>query len=73
MVPIKNIKTGGTSDRNNYRPIALVTAASNLYEICILGVLETYLLTHDHQFGLKSKHSTDMCIYKDLGSIQPCL
>ena len=59
---IKN-KTGDTSDKNNYRPIALVTAASKIFEICILEVLEMYLITHDHQFGFKSKHSTDMCIF----------
>ena len=51
------------SDKNNYRPIALVTAASKLFEICILEILETYLLTHDYQFGFKAKHSTDMCIF----------
>ena len=62
MVPIITNKTGNTSDKNNYRPIALVTAVSKLFEICILEVLETYLL-HDHQFGFKSKHSTDMCIF----------
>ena len=22
-----------------------------------------YLITHDHQFAFKSKHSTDMCIF----------
>ena len=63
MAPIIKIKTGDTSDKNNYRPIALVTAASKLFEICILDILETYLLTHDYQFGFKAKHSTDMCIY----------
>ena len=63
MVPIIKNKTGDTSDKNNYRPIALVTAASKLFEICIFDVLETYLLTHDHQFGFKSKHSIDMCIF----------
>ena len=62
IVPIIKTKTGDTSDKNNYRPIALVTAASKLFEICILEVLETYLLTHDLQFGFKSKHSIDMCI-----------
>ena len=60
MVPIiKNI-TWGTSDKDNYRPIALVTPA---IEICIIDVLETYLLTHDHLFRFKPKHSTDMCIF----------
>ena len=34
-----------------------------IFEICILEVLEMYLITHDHQFGFKSKHSTDMCIF----------
>ena len=47
MVLIVKIKTGDTGDKNRYR---LVTAASNLLEICILDVLETYLVTHDHQF-----------------------
>ena len=62
MVPIIKNKTGDTSDKNNFRPMALITAASKLFEICILEVLEAYLLTYDHQFGFKSKHSTDMCI-----------
>ena len=63
LVPIIKNKTGDTSDKNNYRPIALVTAASKIFEICILELLEMYLITHDHQFGFKSKHSTDMCIF----------
>ena len=41
----------------------LVTAASKLFEICFLGVLEAYLQTHDHQFEFKSRHFTDMCIF----------
>ena len=63
LVPIIKNKIGDTSDKNNYRPIALVTAALKIFEICILEVLEMYLITHDHQFGFKSKHSTDMCIF----------
>ena len=63
MVSIIKNKTGDTSDKNNYRPIALVTAAFKLLEICILEILESYLLTHDYQFGFKAKHSTDMCIF----------
>ena len=63
LIPIIKNKTGDTSDKNNYRPIALVTAASKNFEICILEVLEMYLITHDHQFRFKRKHSTDMCIF----------
>ena len=43
MVPIIKNKTGDTSDKNNYSPIAIVTASSKLFEICILDVLKTYL------------------------------
>ena len=63
LVPIIKNKTGDTSDKNNYGPISLLTAASKIFEICILEVLEMYLITHDHQFEFKSKHSTDMCIF----------
>ena len=47
LVPIIKSKTGDYSDKNNYRPIALVTAASKLFEICILEILEVYLATPD--------------------------
>ena len=63
LVPIVKNKIGNTSDKNNYRPIAIVTAASKLIEICILKVLDTYLKIHAHQFGFKFKHFTDMCIF----------
>ena len=63
IVPIIKNKTGDTSDKNNYRPTALVTAASKIFELCFSVILENYLFTHDQQFGFKSKHSTDFCIY----------
>ena len=62
IVPIIK-KNGDTSDKNDYRPIALVTAASKIFELCISVILEDYLLTHDQEFGFKSKHSTDVCIF----------
>ena len=46
FVPIIKNKTGDTSDKNNYRPIALVTTASYLFEICILEILETPIAQH---------------------------
>ena len=63
IVPIIKNKTGNTSDKNNYRPIALVTAASKIFELCLYVILEDYLITHDQQFGFKRKHSTDLCIF----------
>ena len=44
IVPIIKNKTGDTSDKNNYRPIALVTAASKIFELCLSVILENYLL-----------------------------
>ena len=63
IVPIIKNKTGDTSDKNNYRRIALVTACSKIFELCILSIIENYICTHDHQFGFKKQHATDMCIY----------
>ena len=57
IVPIAKNKTKDTSDNNNYRPRALVTAASKIFEICLSIILEDYLVTHSQQFGFKRKHS----------------
>ena len=45
--------------RNNYRSIALATTVSKTLEI----KCREYLTTSDNQFGFKSCHSTDLCIY----------
>ena len=58
---IKN-KTGETSDENNYKLRALVTAATKISELCLSIILEDYLVTNDQQFCFKRKHSTDLCI-----------
>ena len=62
IVPIIKCKTGNTADKNNYRPIALVTACSKIFEICLLEIIEKYLDTHDHQFGFK-KTTLDRHVY----------
>ena len=61
IVPIIKNKTGDTSNKNNYIPIALVTATSKLF--CLLEILQMYRITHDHQFGFKTKHYSDMYIF----------
>ena len=43
--------------------IALVTTCSKLFELLLLDFLDIYLQTTDNQFGFKSKHATDMCIF----------
>ena len=63
IVPIIKNKSGNSSDKANYRPIALVTACSKIFESCLLIMLEKYLHTHDQRFGFKSQQATDMCIF----------
>ena len=70
IVPIIKNKTGDTSNNNSYRPIAGVTACSKIFELCILFIIKNYIYTHDHQFGFKKQHATEMCIYTVKGVIK---
>ena len=63
VVPLVKNKNGDLSDKNNYRPIALSSTISKVFENIILHRLEEYLWTTDNQFGFKSGHSTDLCVY----------
>ena len=63
IVPILKNRQGDTSDKNNYRPIAIVMALSKIFELCIMRKIETQLITSDNQFGFKHEHGTDLCIF----------
>ena len=63
IIPIIKNKSGDFTDTNNYRPIALSSIISKVFEHTIVIRLEEYLWTNDNQFGFKSGHSTDLCIY----------
>ncbi len=63
IVPLVKNRCGDLSDKNNYRPIALSSIISKIFEKVILHRLEEYLWTTDNQFGFKSGHSTDQCVY----------
>ena len=55
-------KSGDLTDKNNCRPIALASIASNVFEQVIILRLEEYLWTNN-QFGFTLCHSIDLCIY----------
>ena len=57
IVPIVKNKLGNLSDSSNYRPIALATIVSKMFESVLLFKCAEYLFTSDNQFG------TDLCIY----------
>ena len=63
LVPIVKDKTGDIPHKGNYRPIALASVISKVFEMALLVKLETYLYSSDYQFGFKPKYSTDLCIY----------
>ena len=63
LVPVVKEKTGKVSSIDNYRPIALASVLSKALERIILDRLQEYIVTADEQFGFKSKHGTDMCVY----------
>ena len=46
IAPIIKSKAGDLSDNNNYRPIALATIASKLFESLILSRVSTYFYLH---------------------------
>ena len=62
IIPLVKDKTGDITDKNNYRPIALSTMSSKILERVIMNRYDQYFTT-DNQFGFKTNHSTDMCVY----------
>ena len=34
-----------------------------MFELCLMKLMESYLVTRDNHFGFKKKHSTDLCIF----------
>lgn len=63
LVPVIKDKTGQINDTCNYRPIALASVLSKVFEYIILSRLEEFLYTNHNQFGFKKKLGTDICIY----------
>ena len=63
IVHIVKNKCGNISESNDYRPIAVATIISKLFESVLLLKCEDYLSTCSNQVGFKKGHSIDLCIY----------
>ena len=63
VVPLIKNKSGDLTSKDNYRPIAINSILSKMFEFIILNRYSTLLETSHNQFGFKSKSSTDLCIY----------
>ena len=63
IVPIVKNKKGNITDMDNYRPIAITTVFSKVIELLLLHRYSDLLCTTDNQFGFRTEHSTDMCVF----------
>ena len=63
IVPILKCKNKDATNVSNYRPIAVATTISRLFEHFILFHIKPFLSTSDHEFGFKRSTGTDMCIF----------
>ena len=61
--PVIKDKAGDSSDKSNYRPIALTSVITKVIERIILHKFSDYFISSAHQFGFKAGLSTDICIY----------
>ena len=63
IVPILKCKNKDATNLGNYRPIAVATTISRLFEHFILFHIKPFLSTSDHQFVFKRGTGTNMCIF----------
>lgn len=75
VVPL--YKSGNTSDPTNYRPIALTSTISKIFEQCIkfklVKHLESRRLLGSTQYGFRAAHSTDLAIFQQVTHISEAL
>ena len=62
-VPRVKNKNINVQDISNYRPIALATVISKLFERFILYHISAFMQTSSKQFGFKPKHSTNLSVF----------
>ena len=64
ILPIVKNATGDVSSSKNYRPVAIATPGSKVFEMAILDKVDAIGdVPLDNQFGFRSRSSTDQCIF----------
>ena len=54
VIPISENKNSDTSEKNNYRPIAIVTVISKLFELCLSKILDKYVCSSENHLAVKT-------------------
>ena len=62
IVPVVKNKNSSLSSKNNYRPVALSSVISKVFEKLLLSRTESYIKTSENQFGFKQGHGTELCV-----------
>ena len=70
LVPVVKNKTRSITDKSNYRPIAISTVLSKVFEFVLFGKMEPYLLISDNQFGYQKDLGTEICIFTLMETIR---
>ena len=63
LVPIVKDKKGDLSNCDNYRPVALTSVFSTVFELLILNIHSDQFSTSSKQIGFKARHGTEECIF----------
>ena len=64
IVPIVKNPSGDVTSSSNYRPVAIASSFSKVFEIAMLDKLDILTeIPSDNQFGFKKQHSTDQAIF----------
>ena len=64
IIPIVKSSTGDISSSKNYRPVAIATCGSKIFETAILDKVDAIRdIPVDNQFGFRKGSSTDQCIF----------
>ncbi|XP_033118513.1 uncharacterized protein LOC117118118 [Anneissia japonica] len=63
LIPIVKNKLGDVTSTNNYRPIALASVLSKLFELILVDFCKDNLETDYHQFAFKPNPSTETCVF----------
>ena len=63
VVPVIKDKNRHVNGKGNYRPICLSNIGSEVVEAVLLNRMDVYLQTTPHQFGFKSNHGTELCVF----------